>query len=81
MSHRSAETVIGRLDTDEGLRGRFFEDPAAVLDELCEQGCELSPVEIRALAALDQGAITAFAEALGRLQKIDLSSHLNEGGD
>ena len=82
MSHRSVEMVIGRLATDEGLRRRFLEDPAGVLDELCGQGCELSPVEIRALAALDQAAITAFAEALDRrLQKVDFGVHPNERGD
>jgi len=74
--------IIGRLATDEGLRRRFLEDPAGVLDELCGQGCELNPVEIGALATLDQAAITAFAEALdGRLQKVDFSSHQNERGD
>jgi len=74
--------IIGRLATDEGLRRRFLEDPAGVLDELCGQGCELSPVEIRALAALDQAAITAFAKALDRrLQKVDFSSHQNPRGD
>ena len=74
--------VIGRLATDEGLRRRFLEDPAGVLDELCGQGCVLSPVEIRALAALDQAAFTAFAEALDRrLQKVDFGVHPNERGD
>jgi hypothetical protein len=35
-----------------------------------------------ARAALDQAAITAFAEALDRrLQKVDLSGHPNEGSD
>ena len=82
MSHRSVETIIGRLATDEGFRRRFITDPAIVLDELRGQGCELSPVEIGALSALDQAAITAFAEALDRrLQKVDLCTHLNTGGD
>ena len=72
--------IIGRLVTDEGLRRRFLGDPAAVLDELCGQGCELTPVEILALTALDQAAITAFAEALDRrLQKVDFGAHPNEG--
>jgi len=82
MSHRSVETIIGKLATDEGFRRRFLADPAAVLDELRGQGCELSPVEIGALSALDRAAITAFAEALDRrLQKVDLRTHLNTGGD
>jgi hypothetical protein len=46
------------------------------------KGCELSPVEIGALVALDHAAITAFAEALDRrLQKVDFRSHPNRGGD
>ena len=82
MSHRSVETIIGKLATDEGFRRRFLEDPAAVLDELRGQGWELSPVETGALAALDQVAITAFAEALDRrLQKVELGTHPNEGGE
>jgi hypothetical protein len=82
MSHRSVETIIGRLATDEGFRRRFLEDPTAMLDELRGQGWELSAVETGALAALDQAAITAFAEALDRrLQKIDFGKHLNKGGD
>jgi len=82
MSHRSVETIIGKLATDEGFRRRFLADPVAVLDELRGQGCELSPVEIGALSALDRAAITAFAEALDRrLQKVDLRTHLNTGGD
>jgi hypothetical protein len=76
MSHRTVETIIGKLATDEGFRRRFLDDPAAVLDELRGQGCELSSVEIGALTALDQAAITAFAEALDRrLQKVEFRSH------
>jgi len=74
--------IIGLLATDEGLRRRLLDGPAAVLDELCGQGCELSSVEMRALAALDQAAIIAFAEALDRrLQKVDFNAHPNERGD
>jgi hypothetical protein len=73
MSHRSVETIIGRLATDEGFRRRFLDNPVAVLDELRGLGCELTCVEIGALTALDQAAITAFADALDRrLQKVDL---------
>jgi hypothetical protein len=76
MSHRTVETIIGKLATDEGFRRRFLEDPAATFDDLLEQGCELSPVEIGALAALDHAALTAFADALDRrLQKVDFDSN------
>lgn len=82
MSHRSVETIIGKLATDEGFRRRFLEDAAAVLDELRGQGWELSPVETGALAALDQTAVAAFAEAIDRrLQKVELGAHPNERGD
>jgi len=82
MSHRSVETIIGRLATDAGFRRRFLKAPAAVLDELRGQGCELSQVETGALAALDQSAIAAFAEAIDRrLQEVELSAHLNDGRD
>ncbi|HZO42950.1 MAG TPA: Os1348 family NHLP clan protein [Methylomirabilota bacterium] len=81
MSHRSVESIIGKLATDEGFRRRFLDNPADVLDELRGQGCELSSVEVGALSALDQAAITAFAEALDRrLQKVDLQSHRNAEG-
>jgi hypothetical protein len=82
MSHRSVETIIGKLATDEGLRRRFLADAPAVLDELRGQGWELSPIETGALAALDRTAITAFADAIDRrLQKVDLGSHLTQGGN
>ena len=82
MSHRIVETIIGKLATDEGFRRRFLEDPAAMLDELRMQGCELSPVEVGALTALDRAAITTFAAALDRrLQKVDFRSHPNGGDD
>ena len=82
MSHRTVESIIGKLATDEGFRRRFLDDPVGVLDELRGQGCELSTVEIGALSALDQDVITAFAEALDRrLQKIELGSHPKGEGD
>lgn len=66
MTHRNVETLIGRLATDPTLRRRFTQDPAAVLGELRDQGVELTPVEIEALASTDPAAIRAFAEALDR---------------
>jgi hypothetical protein len=75
MSHRSVETIIGRLVTDEGFRRRFLTETAAVLDELRQRGCELTPIETQALAAIDPAALRAFASGLDeRLQKIDLAA-------
>jgi hypothetical protein len=70
MSHRSVETVIGRLVTDEGFRRRFLGDPGAVLADL-----ELTAVEREALAGIDAGALRAFTAALDRrLQKVDFET-------
>jgi hypothetical protein len=66
MTHRNVETLIGRLATDPTLRRRFLEDPAPVLQELKEQGFELTAVELEALAAIDGDAIRSFAGALDR---------------
>jgi Ribosomally synthesized peptide prototyped by Frankia Franean1_4349. len=72
MSHKSVEAVIGKLATDEGFRRRFLGNALAALDELKQQGIELTPVEIQALAALDPEAVSAFAGNIdGRLQKVD----------
>ena len=66
MSHRNVETLIGRLATDPMLRRRFIQDPAAVLGELRDQGVELTPIEIEALASTDPGALRAFAASIDR---------------
>ena len=66
MTHRNVETLIGRLATDPVLRRRFVKDPATVLGELRDQGVELTPVEIEALASTDPEALRVFAEALDR---------------
>ena len=66
MTHRNVETLIGRLATDPTLRRRFTRNPAVVLRELRDQGVELTPIEIEALASTDPGALRAFAEALDR---------------
>jgi hypothetical protein len=66
MTHRNVENVIGRLATDPALRRRFTEDPAGILRELRDQGCELTLVEIEALASTDADAIRSFADTLDR---------------
>ena len=60
------ETLIGRLATDPNLRRRFLEDPPKVLREFKEQGCELTAVELEALASINGDAIRSFAGALDR---------------
>jgi hypothetical protein len=46
--------------TDPLIRRRFVENPAAVLRQFQEEGCELTAVEIEALAATDPEAIRSF---------------------
>jgi hypothetical protein len=66
MTHRNVENLIGRLATDPGLRRRFAEDPAGMLRELRDQGYELTPVELDALASTDADALRSFADTLDR---------------
>jgi hypothetical protein len=54
------------LATDTALRLRFLEDPVAVLDELRQQGVELTDTELDALSRTDADAIQSFAHALDR---------------
>ena len=79
MTHRNVETVIGRLATDPLIRRRFVENPAAVLRQLQEEGCELTAVEIDALAATDPVAIRSFAQAIDRrIRKADTQTSPRE---
>ena len=75
MSHRNVECLIGRLATDPILRRRFAEEAALVLQELKDQGFELTPIEREALASTDADAIRSFAEALDRrIRKAEIGS-------
>ncbi|HTM33682.1 MAG TPA: Os1348 family NHLP clan protein [Vicinamibacterales bacterium] len=72
MAQRNVERLIGQLATDPGLRRRFSKDAAGVIAELLEQGCELTGVEIDALASIDSRALSAFAASLdGRLRRLE----------
>ena len=66
VTHRNVEALIGRLATDPAMRLRFVDDPGRVLRELTDQGYELTPVEIEALASTDGDAIRSFADSLDR---------------
>ena len=71
MSQRSVEQVIGRLATDEEFRRRFAGSREAALAQAIAAGLELTPVEQRALLALDIFACERFAGRLDpRIQKI-----------
>lgn len=71
MSQRSVEQVIGRLATDESFRQRFAGSRETALAQAIAGGLELTPVEQRALLALDVCACEQFAGHLDpRIQKI-----------
>jgi hypothetical protein len=74
MTHRNVETLIGRLATDATLRRRFLANPTAILAELRAQGCELTDVQLHALASTSAEAIREFAAHVDRrIQKAEFS--------
>jgi hypothetical protein len=75
MTHRNVETMIGRLATDAALRRRFKDDKEGVLREFREQGHELTPVELEALASTSDEALRSLGEALDvRIRRLDSGS-------
>jgi hypothetical protein len=53
VAHRTIERIIGRLLTDQELRGKFMRAPRRTLAELGDQGWELTRVEVDALVAIE----------------------------
>ena len=51
MAHRTVETVIGRLVTDEIFRAAFAKDPTGTLRAFVRSGHDLNEVECAALTA------------------------------
>jgi hypothetical protein len=73
MSQINVERVIGLLVTDEAQRRQFTATPRAFLLQMKENGMDLNPCELEALAALDPQALARFTRAIdSRLQKTDL---------
>ncbi len=73
MSQKNVQLVIGRLLTDEDLRTRFIQAPAATLEELCERGWDLTRCEIEALLEADPQLWGRVAGKLpSRLQRCSL---------
>ncbi len=70
MTQQNVERTIGKLATDEEFRTRFFANPAAAT---WEAGIALAPVELDALSALSQTALTRFSRALDpRISRLSL---------
>jgi hypothetical protein len=75
MSQKTVQSIIGRLVTDEEYRLRFLNDPLGTLNELRDQGVELTRGEIEALARTDRTFWIDAAERIDRhLQRSSLGS-------
>jgi hypothetical protein len=80
MSQKSVEIVLGKMVTDEEVRGRFRAAPLEVLESVRRAGWDLSAVETEALRSLDPAALERFALSLDpRLQKASLQTTSNDG--
>lgn len=75
MSQRNVELLIGRLLTDDELRGQFVRDPRRVIDAFRRQGWELSEGETEALASTDTKTWAELAARIpSRLRRCNLRS-------
>ena len=73
MSQKTVQMMIGRLVTDEEYRLRFLNDPAGTLNQLRDQGVDVTRGEIEALARTDRALWTDAAERIDRpLQRSSL---------
>ena len=73
MSQRTVQLIMGWLLTDEDLRLRFAERPRETLDELREQGYELTVDELDALVRSDPSMWPSVARRIHpRLQRCRL---------
>lgn len=66
MSQKIVHAIIGRVITDEEYRLRFLHDPVATLNELRDQGVDLTRGEIDALARTDR---TLWTDAAARIDR------------
>lgn len=75
MSHKTVQSIVGRLITDEEYRLRFLGDPLGTLNDLRERGVELTRGEIEALVRTDRTVWIDAAERIDRqLQRSSLRS-------
>ena len=79
MTQRTVEVVLGKLATDEDVRGRFRKEPRTTVAKLVGPEDSLTPVEEDALSSLDPDVLDRFADTIDpRIQKIRIP--LGEGG-
>ena len=77
VAQRIVEMLIGRLITDEQFRAEFLDDPRKTLNDLREQGLELSRTEMAALMNTDPALWARTADAIDpRLQKASLKNEV-----
>jgi len=75
MAQRIIEILIGRLITDEQFRVAFLKDPEKTLRSLCDQGFELSTIEMMALLKTNPEVWLRAADNIDpRLQKASLKN-------
>jgi hypothetical protein len=80
VSHRTVESLLGRLATDASLRRRFAADPYGLLVRLQADGHELTGLEVEALATTDASALQTLADAIDRrLRKADIEVDPDRG--
>jgi len=73
MSQKHVELLLGRLLTDEELRGRFAHAPFETLTALAEEGWDLTRGEIEAFVQTDVTLWSRVAAKLpSRIQRCSL---------
>ncbi len=75
MSQKTVQLVIARLLTDEEVRLQFLSDPVGTLQEIRDQGFELTSDEVNALIETDRDLwASAAARIHPRLQRCGFHS-------
>lgn len=75
MAHKTVQSIIGRILTDEELREQFIASPLGTLTSLRDMGLDLTKAEIDALAHTDRQLWEAGPEWIdSRLQRCGLGT-------
>ena len=62
MAHKTVQSIIGQILTDEALRERFLAAPVETLTSFRDSGLELTDAEMAALTNTDQRLWRAGAD-------------------